>query len=305
LLIALWIGLGVAVVVGLVVTGVSASRCTADEECLAVLSGIGYGVLAGGIATAIALVVLSIRLKAGVIFGVGAAVAVLLLLRAAWGIQLGQSPLFLFLAAVVFVGASVLNSCYGSADGWRRPTLAAVVIAVGVLVVAAFPAGSKLVSVRSEQQRIEAVIARPLQTELDGTRPYSVRYAGTGIDYTVFEPPAPDGSRTGYVDVTVRNLAPDQAPCTGFTDRTEGAVTQCTELESDLWRARGAHGESRYFVAAGDRQWAYVRSGTYDGGPIQRMHDARAEQIARSLEPRSAWPLAADSADCGFCEWLT
>ncbi|MFI7061543.1 hypothetical protein ACIBL3_11205 [Kribbella sp. NPDC050124] len=48
-----------------------------------------------------------------------------------------------------------------------------------------------------------------------------------------------------------------------------------------------------------------MKCGTYGGGAAQRLHDARAEQVARDLEPRSAWPLAADSVGCGFCEWPT
>jgi hypothetical protein len=309
---ALGIGLGAGVITGVVVGNVLSRGCTFDEECLAVLEGAAYGVFAGGGVAAIAVVVLSIRLRAGAIFGAGAAATLLLLLRAVWGLSLGQAHLFLFLAAVVFAGAAVANSCYrsqrdqpvgGEHRQWSRPTLASVLIAVLCVVFAGLPAGSKLLSVRSEQERIEEVVERPLQTDLDGTWPYSVGYSSTGIDYLVFEPVS-GGDRIADIEVSIRTLAPDQRPCTGFDDLRDGAVTQCTELEPDLWQARGAQGETRYFVHAEERQWAYVRSGSY-GGDVQRWHDARAEQIARSLEPRSAWPLAADSAECGFCEWLT
>ncbi|TCO26404.1 hypothetical protein EV652_107296 [Kribbella steppae] len=306
---ALAVGIGVGVVTGVIATAVSSRECLADEDCLAFLTGLGYGVVVGGIAAAITVLVLSIRLQVGAIFGIGAAAALLLLVRAAWGLGLGQAQLLVFLAAVVFAGAAVVNSCYrpapsqladqpagGEPRQWSRPTLASVLIAVCAVVIAGLPAGSKLSTVWSEQQRIEAVFERPLQTDLDGTWPYSVRYSSTGIDYSVFEPTS-GGSRIADIEVSVRTLAPDQTPCTGFDDLTEGAVRQCAELEPNLWQARGANGESRYFVHADERQWAYVRSETYGGAAAQRMHDARAEQIARSLEPRSAWPLAADSAE--------
>jgi hypothetical protein len=306
------IGIAIAVAAGVIVTAVASRECEAGEECLAVLSGLGFGVTAGGIAAALAILVLASRVWAGPIFGIGSAAALLILVRAAWGLGLGQSPLLLFAAAVVFAGAAVVSRSYqpvpaqaagSSRRQWSRPTLATVLVAVGVVVLAGLPAGAKLKTVWSQQRKIEAVVERPLQTDLDGTWPTSVRYSATGIDYSVLERPS-DGARIADIDVTTRTLSPGQASCTGFDDKTEGAVTQCTAIGPDLLRGRGSSGESRYFVRAGN-QWAYVSAGTYGGGNAQRIHDARAEQIARSLEPRSAWALAAGSADCGFCEWLT
>ncbi|MEV0287717.1 hypothetical protein AB0H36_26695 [Kribbella sp. NPDC050820] len=298
----LGIGVGVGVVVGIVGTAISAGECLPEEECLAVLSGMAYGLIAGVIAAAIAVIVLAVRLRVGGIFGVGVAVAMGLLVGAVWVAMLGQARLLVFLAGVVLVVACVLNS--SQRRQWARPSRGSLLVAAGFLVLAGLPAGWMLGDVWSEQQRIEEVVERPLQTDLDGTWPYSVEYSSTGIDYLVFEPPS-NGSRIAEVEVSIRNLAPDQAPCTGFTDVTGGPVTQCSEVEPGLWQARGPEGESRYFVHADERQWAYVRAGTYGGGDAQRRHDARAEQIARDLEPRSAWPLAADSVGCGFCEWLT
>lgn len=306
---ALGIGFGVALVVGVVVTSVQSAGCLPEEECLAAVGGIAYGALGGGIAMALAILVFAIRLRVGAIFGAGAAVGVLALLGAAWASLLGWGQPLFFLAAVAFSIGAVLQRCHSSTDGgrrqWSRPSTVAVLIAAGVVLLGALPAGFKLAKVWSEQRRIEAVIARPLQTDLDGTWPYTVRSWDSGFEWDVMEPPS-NGERIAEVSVTVRNAAPDQAPCTGFTDRVEGpvTVTGCTELAPNLWQARGAHGETRYFIHAGDRQWAYVRSGTYGDTDIQRQHDARAEQIARSLRPRSAFPLAADSVGCGFCEWL-
>ncbi|WP_405071676.1 hypothetical protein OG558_20390 [Kribbella sp. NBC_01510] len=305
-LIALGVGAGVAVVAAVIATNIASRDCTDDYECLAVVTGIGAGVAVGGIAAAVTVLVLAVRLGAGPIFGIGAAATILLLVRAAWGAFLGQAPLLVFLAAIVGVAGTLVGSSYRRAEGdrWRIP-LRTVVVAAGVLVIATLPVASKLVAVWSEQRKIEAVVERPLQTDLDGTWPYSVSYSSTGVDYAVLERPTAHGDRIADIDVTTRTLDPDQAPCTGFEDKTEGPVTECTALAPNLWQARGDQGEARYFVHAGDRQWAYVRSGTYGGADAQRMHDARAEQVARSLQPRSAWPLAADSAACGFCEWLT
>jgi hypothetical protein len=306
---ALGLGLGVAVVVGIIATSVQSANCLPDEECLSILGGVAYGALGGGIVMALAILVFAIRLHVGAIFGVGAAIGVLVLLAAAWASLLGWGQPLLFLAAVAFAVSTVLQRCHRPTDGghqqWSRPSPVAVLIAAGVVLLGAFPAGFKLSKVWSEQRRIEAVIARPLQTDLDGTWPYTVRSWDSGFEYDVMEPPS-NGQRIAEVTVTVRNAAPDQAPCTGFTDRVEGpvTVTGCTELAPNLWQGQGAHGETQYFVHAGDRQWAYVRAGTYGGADAQRRHDARAEQIARSLRPRSAFPLAADSVGCGFCEWL-
>ncbi|WP_410790307.1 hypothetical protein [Kribbella sp. C-35] len=306
---ALGIGLGVGLVVGAIVTSVQSADCLPDEDCLAMVGGIGYGALGGGIAMALAILVFAIRLHVGAIFGAGAAIGVLALLAAAWASLLGWGQPLLFLAAVAFSVSAVLQRCHQPADGgrrqWSRPSTAAVLIAAGVVLLGALPAGFKLSKVWSEQRRIEAVIARPLQTDLDGTWPYTVRSWDSGFEYDVMEPPS-NGQRIAEVTVTVRSATPDQAPCTGFTDRVEGpvTVTGCTELAPNLWQAHGADGKTRYFVHAEDRQWAYVRSGTYGDTDVQRQHDARAERIARSLRPRSAFPLAADSVGCGFCEWL-
>ncbi|TCC27172.1 hypothetical protein [Kribbella speibonae] len=306
---ALGIGLGVGVVVGIIVTSVQSADCLPDEECWAAVGGIAYGALGGGIAMALAILLFAIRLRVGAIFGAGAAIGVLALLAAAWASLLGWGQPLFFLAAVAFSAGVVLQRCHRPADGghrqWSRPSRVAVLIAAGVVLLGALPAGVKLAKVWSEQRRIEAVIARPLQTDLDGTWPYTVRSRDSGFEYDVMEPPS-NGQRIAEVSVTVRNAAPDQAACTGFTDRVEGpvTVTGCTELAPNLWQGQGANGQTHYFVHAEDRQWAYVRAGTYGGADVQRQHDARAEQVARSLRPRSAFPLAAESVGCGFCEWL-
>ncbi|WP_344187848.1 hypothetical protein [Kribbella karoonensis] len=147
-----------------------------------------------------------------------------------------------------------------------------------------------------------AVVARPLQPRLDDASWSGVRYSDAGIDYVVTVQ-AVGGSRSADVNVTTRRLADDQEPCTGFTDRTDGSVTGCAVLDSDVWKAQGAHGEVHYFVRAEAGQWAYVRSERYDY--FQQWHDAQAARIARSLEARSTWPLAADAADCEYCQWFT
>jgi hypothetical protein len=303
-LIALGVGLVVGAVAMPIATKIAMQDCTDDYECMALFAGMAVGVVAGGIAAGVAVLVLAVWLRAGLIFGVGAAVAGLLLVRAAWGVFLGQAPILVMLAAIVGVGAALVGSCHRQ-GAWHRPSRTAVGIAVGVLAIAILPVGTKLVSVWSEQRKIEAVVERPLQADLDGTWPFSVKYSDTSIDYGVLEPESPNGDRISEIDVTTRTLAADHEPCTGFIDKTEGRVRECTELAPDLWQARGVDGRTQYFVHAGERQWAYVRAGTYGGGEAQRRHDARAEEVARSLEPRSAWALAADSADCGFCEWLT
>ncbi|WP_133798351.1 hypothetical protein [Kribbella caucasensis] len=176
-----------------------------------------------------------------------------------------------------------------------------VAAAVAVVVVSAVPLGWELNQVHGEQQGIEAVIREPLQTDLDGTWPYSVDYSSTGIEYAVLEPPTQNGDWIANVNVTVRRL--DTEPCTGFADVTESALTGCTALGSEVWQARDQEGKTHYFVHA-DQHWAHVAGPTYGGEPQQRASDARALQVAQTLRPRSAWPLAAASAECGFCEWL-
>lgn len=288
---ALGAGVVVAVIASVIGVEIASRECAPDaEECLAPLAGLVYGVIAGVIAAAITILVLAIWLRVGVAFGIGSALALLVIARAVWGAFGGQGPLLVLLAAVLFAGGTIAS----------RPRRTTVLVGLGVVLLTALPVGAKLVSVWSEQRKIEAVVERPLQTDLEGTTPYSVRYSSTGVEYAVLEPPTPHGDRIAEVDVSVRHLAADQEPCTGFK-----SVTQCTELSPNLWQARGPEGETWYFVHAEDRQWASVSAGTYGGDEAQRRHDARADQVARSLEPRSAWPLAADSAECGFCEWLS
>ena len=113
-----------------------------------------------------------------------------------------------------------------------------VAVAVAVVVVSAIPLGRELNQVRSEQQGIEAVIREPLQTDLDGTWPYSVDYSSTGIEYAVLEPAEPNGDRIANVDVTVRRL--DTEPCSGFTDVTESA--RCLRADVSGCGLQGAGG---------------------------------------------------------------
>ncbi|MEU8222097.1 hypothetical protein [Kribbella sp. NPDC048915] len=307
---ALGIGLGVALVVGVIVTSVQSSSCIPDEECFAALAGIAWGTLAGGAATALTFLVLAIRWDAGTYFGVGVGIGVLALLGAGYLALTGRGQPFLLLAAVAFAGGALLQRCYRrSPDGgparWTRPSTVAVVITAGVVVLGALPTVVKLAEVWTEQRRLEAVVARPLQADWDdGTWPYTVIEWDSGFEYSVLEPWS-DGSRIARVTVSVHQAAPGDAPCAGFADRVEGpvTVTNCTEIQPRVWEGRGAHGEARYFVHAADGQRAYVRTGTY-GPEVQPAYNQRAAEVAKSLRPRSAFPLAAASIECGFCEWL-
>jgi hypothetical protein len=180
----------------------------------------------------------------------------------------------------------------------------AVLITASVVGLGALPTALKLDQVRTEQRRLEAVIARPLQADWDGTWPHTVIDWDSGFEYSVLEPRS-DGGRRVVVTVSIHQAAPGDAPCAGFTDRVKGpvTVTSCTEIQPGLWEGRGHHGEARYFVHASDGQRAYVRTGTH-GPEVQPAYNRRAADVARSLGPRSAFPLAAASTECGFCEWL-
>lgn len=300
---AIGIGLGVSViglVVGLVVTSGS---CTGDDECVAPLAGMFYGILAGAVVAVGAVGVLAARRRLGPIFCVGAAGSFLLLATAYWQIWFGSHQVLLVVAMLLLVGSAALSRHYVPPGRWhwRRPRPAAVILALGLVVLAAVPMGIKLVEVSQEQRKIEAVIQRPLQTDLRHTSPYGVKYASTGITYTVLQP-YEMGQHLPDVYVTLRTL--DIEPCHGFGDVTEAPLKRCTEVEPRIWQSREPDGRAHFFVRGPDRQWAYVVSGNR-GGDVQRQHDARALQVARSLEPRSAWPLAADAAECGFCGWFS
>ncbi|MEV5965343.1 hypothetical protein AB0L70_26475 [Kribbella sp. NPDC051952] len=289
---ALGNGFGVAVVAAIIGVKFASEECAPDaEECMAGLAGLFYGLLAGITAAAITVLVLAIWLRVGLAFGIGAAASLLALAGAVWKYE--QATLLLFLAALALVGGIIA----------AKPTRTTVLVGIGVVLLAAFPVGSKLISVWSEQRKIEAIVDTPLQSTLDGTSPSSVRYSSTGVEYAVLDAPLPTGERFARVNVTVRTLAADQEPCTGFTDKTEAPIVRCTQLGPNLWQASGR--QTWYFVHADDRQWAFVSAGSYGNAEKQRGEDARAEEIARSLEPQSAWPLAADTADCGFCEWAS
>ena len=140
---ALGIGLGVAVAVGVPVMIVQARSCVPDEECLAVVGGIGYGAISGGITIALAVLLLSIRRGVGAIFGTGAAVGVLALLASPWGAIFGWAELLLLLAALAVSVAGVLQRCHQPAgDGgrqWSRPSRTSILVAAGVVLLGLLP----------------------------------------------------------------------------------------------------------------------------------------------------------------------
>ncbi|GAA2815255.1 hypothetical protein [Kribbella solani] len=301
------IGAVVALPVAIVTAVVADQRCTPDEECLSIVAGLGAGVLGGAVALVIATILLALRLRLGVMIGIGLALGSVLFLGAALAALWTElmEP-FVFLAALGFaVAMVVIRGRQPTADGrsWTRPSLGVVLVAVGVVALGALPTLLKLNSVSSEQKRIEAVIARPLLS--DEHWPFAVRPRDAGFEYDVLEP-EPDGSKIARFTVTLRNLPPGQAPCGGFTDWSGGPVrvTGCTKVGPNLWRGTDSRGETRYFVHDGDRQWAHVRTEPSGGADARRERDARAGQFARSLRPHSAFPLAADTAGCRFCEWL-
>jgi hypothetical protein len=293
-------------VVAPIVAKVQSSSCIPYEECYAVFGGIGWGLLSGGVVMSLTIAVLAIRRRVGAFFGAGAALGVLALLAAAYWAWVGWAQPLLLLGAVAFAVGALLQHCHhpetAETGRWRRPSRTAVLITAGVIVVGALPAVGKLARVWSEQRRIEAVVARPLQTDLNGRWPHSVQSWDSGFEYSLLGRPS-DGTRIADVSVTVRRGVPDQAPCTGFTERGQGPVrvTGCAEIEPGRWTGHGTHGEQLYFVHDGAGQWAYVRSET-TGDADSRSR--RAAEVAKSLEPRSAFPLAAAATGCGFCEWL-
>ncbi|GAA1591126.1 hypothetical protein GCM10009804_54140 [Kribbella hippodromi] len=301
------IGAGVALPTGIITTVVADRQCLPDEDCLSLVAGFWVGLLGGGIGLVIAMVILARRRRLGVMIGLGTGLGTLLVLIAAVGALLMElvEP-FVLLAALGWAAAAVVIRCRRrTADGWSwsRPSLGLVLMAVGIVALGALPALLKLNNVRSEQQRIEAVMARPLQS--DSTWPFAVRPRDAGFEYDVLEP-VPNGSQLVRFTVTLRNLTPGQAPCGGFTDWNGRPVkvTECTKAGPAIWRGTDSRGEIRYFVHDGDRQWAHVRTELLGEADARRERDARAEQFARSLRPRSAFPLAADTAGCRFCEWL-
>ena len=140
---ALGIGLGVAVVVGVIVMIVQSRSCVPEEECLATVGGIGYGAISGGITIALAVLLLSIRRGVGAIFGTGAAVGLLALLASPWGAIFGWAKPLLLLAAVAVSVAGVLQRCHQQAgDGgrrWSRPSRTSILVATGVILLGLLP----------------------------------------------------------------------------------------------------------------------------------------------------------------------
>jgi len=260
-----------------------------------VLAGFTIGLIAGGAVAAITVVGLAAYTGAGMVFGVGAAIALLLTAAAPLGWFQGWVPLLCFGAAVALVGAFVL------ADGWKRPKPIAILLVVAVLGIAGYPLGKELNDVRQTQQSIESLIERPLQPELAGTDLWGVGYGTTGVKYSVLEPER-NGSRVAEIDVELRVLYPAPAPCMGFDP---GIGKGCTEIQPGVWRGRDAH-KAHFWVRGENGQWAHVTSSHYvEDVNLQNARDDRAEQVARSLKPGSAWPLAAAATECRFCGWLT
>jgi len=140
---ALGIGLGVAVVVGVIVMIVQSRSCVPEEDCLATVGGIAYGALSGGITVALAVLLLSIRRGVGAIFGAGAAVGSLALLASPWGAIFGWAEPLVLLAAIVVSVAGVLQRCHQPAgDGgrrWSRPSRTSILVATGVVLLALLP----------------------------------------------------------------------------------------------------------------------------------------------------------------------
>ncbi|MEV8377554.1 hypothetical protein AB0P21_32755 [Kribbella sp. NPDC056861] len=295
---ALVVGVVVALVAGLIGMSVYESQCSPDDECWALLGGLVIGLIAGAFAAAITVIVLAARAGVGVAFGVGAAIAFLLAAGAnlGWGLQ-GWAPLLYFAAALALAAGFVLSQATG---GWKQPKPVAIVLFVAILGGAAFPLLKQLNEVRQVQHDIESLVERPLQPTTNGTGLWSVSYGTTGIEYSVLEPER-NGSRIAEIDVTLRQLPSEPAPCTGFADLAPASAKDCTELEPGLWRGRDAH-KAHYWVRADAGQWAHVSSSHYVGSvALQNTRDARAEQVARSLKPGTAWPLAAAVLECGFC----
>lgn len=105
LMAALAVGLGVAVVAGLISMSIYEARCVQDEGCWALLGGLVMGLIAGGIAAAGTVIALAAYAKVGVVFGVGAAIAILFAAGANLGWFQGWAPYFYLLAGVTLAAA--------------------------------------------------------------------------------------------------------------------------------------------------------------------------------------------------------
>lgn len=296
LLVALATGAGVGLLAGFIGALVYERQCLPDEECWALLAGLSVGVIAAGVAAAIAVIALAVVTGAGVGFGVGAAIACLLAAAAGLVWFEGWVPLLCLGAALALVVAFAL----GRPSGAPKPL--AILLAVVVVAIAAYPAGKRFYDVRKVQQSIESLIERPLQPDLADTDLWSVHYRTTGIGYSVPEPER-NGKRPTTVEVELRVLGAAPSPCTGFADLAPAATTDCAEIQPGVWRGREA-GKAHFWVRGEGGQWAHVMAGHHlDNMSLQGAHDARAEQVARSLKPGSAWPLAVAATDCKFCGW--
>ncbi|WBQ05569.1 hypothetical protein [Kribbella sp. CA-293567] len=294
---ALAVGLLVAVAAGLIGTSVYEARCAPDDECWALLAGLFTALIAGSVAAAITAIVLAVRLQIGVAFGVGAGIAFLLTAGAnLWWAQWGWAPLLYFGAALALVVGFTLSQAAG---GWERPKPIAVLVLAAVLGVATVPLVKELNDVRQAQRGIASLVERPLQPELAGTDLWAVGYGTTGVTYAVLEPASSDGTRSADIDITLRKLPSSSAPCTGFTDLAPASTTKsCVEIQPGIWRGLDGVKAHAWVRGEGD-QWAHVSANHYVGDGSRQ--NARVEEVARSLEPGSAWPLAAAAAECGFC----
>ena len=237
-------GLGVAPVAAIV--AFNTHQCApdlSDDECGTFLLGFGVFLVTLAITPVIAMPVLAWLTQMGAVFTTAATVAMALIGFGTYGFYLGHALLLYPLGVAVLVAAALLANREPALSS-ATPTKArstrkwVVAVAVAVVVVSAIPLGRELNQVRSEQQGIEAVIREPLQTDLDGTWPYSVDYSSTGIEYAVLEPAEPNGDRIANVDVTVRRL--DTEPCSGFTDVTESA--RCLRADVSGCGLQGAGG---------------------------------------------------------------
>lgn len=298
LLVALATGAGVVLLAGFIGASVYERQCLPDEECWALLGGLMVGVIATGLTAAITVVALALVTGAGVAFGVGAAIAFLLAAAAGMVWFEGWTPVLGLGAALALVGAFALGQPTGTR---KRPV--AILLAVAVLAIAGYPVGKRFYDVRQVQQSIESLIERPLQPDLADSELWSVNYGTKGVGYSVHEPERTTGKRPTDVEVELRVLRSAPSPCTGFADLAPAATKDCTELQPGVWRGRAAH-KAHFWVRGDDGQWAHVVAGHHlDDKSLQGAHDARAEQVARSLKPGSAWPLAAAVTDCKFCAW--
>lgn len=293
------IGAVVGVIVALFAIPIAERGCSPDDECIRALYGVVIGFLAGGVAAMIAVILMARYTKIGMVFGFGAAAAIGIAVAGTLTTGLGWAPILYFVAAVLLVIVTLAGH-----HEWQ-PTPGGVIAVVVILGLAGAPLGRELYQVRAEQHRVEAVIEQPLQPDLEGTWPWGVKLEQSEIFYSVLEPRR-GSSRIAEVEVTLRLIDPAPQPCAGFAELVEGGVvTGCTEIEPGVWRGQDRLGKALFWVRGPDRQWALVTSSHHiENTALQRARDARAQEVALSLKPRSSVWLAASSVDCGFCEWF-